>query len=66
MENTNSLGLLLSFEHLATETAELCFRPLTPVLANKMYIVWKKYQVFTPIAEILLKALQKNFAKPAI
>ena len=58
----SGLGLLLAFDHLSGDTSELCFRPLTPVLENKMYIVWKKYQVFTPIAEILLKALQKNFA----
>ena len=35
----------------------LCFRPLYPVLENKMYIIWKKYQVFTPIAELLIQAL---------
>ena len=58
----SGLGLLLAFDHLSGDTSELCFRPLTPVLENKMYIVWKKYQVFTPIAEILIKALQKNFA----
>ena len=58
----SGLGLLLAFEHLSEDTSDLCFRPLTPVLENKMYIVWKKYQVFTPIAEVLLKALQKNFA----
>ena len=58
----SGLGLLLAFDHLSGDTSELCFRPLTPVLENKMYIVWKKYQVFTPIAEVLCKALQKNFS----
>ena len=62
----SGLGLLLTFEHLATDTEELCFRPLTPVLENKMYVVWKKYQVFTPIAEVLLNALQKNFTNKTI
>ncbi len=62
----SGLGLLLTFEHLAADTEELCFRPLTPVLENKMYVVWKKYQVFTPIAEVLLNALQKSFANKTI
>ena len=38
----------------------LCFRPLTPRRENKMYVVWKKYQVFTPIAEVLLTALKNR------
>ena len=42
------LGLLLSFEHLIAPNAEngLVFRPLTPKLENKMYLIWKKYQFF--------------------
>ena len=58
----SGLGLLLTFEHLSENGPELCFRPLTPRLENKMYIIWKKYQIFTPIAEVLLKALQEKFA----
>ena len=50
------LGLLLSFEHLIQPSEEngLVFRPLEPKLENKMYLIWKKYQVFTPIAQRLL------------
>ena len=58
------LGCLLTFEHLV-ETGpenELCFRPLDPVLETKMYIIWKKYQVFTPIAELLLNQLKDDLA----
>lgn len=36
----------------------LCFRPFAPRLESWMYLVWKKYQVFSPAAEIFLKALQ--------
>lgn len=52
--------LLLTFEHLADtgRDSELCFRPLEPALASKMYIIWKKYQVFTPIAELLLDEIK--------
>lgn len=50
------LGLMLSFEHLIQSSDEngLVFRPLEPKLTNKMYLIWKKYQVFTPIAQRLL------------
>lgn len=52
------LGLMLSFEHLIQPTAEngLVFRPLEPKLENRLYLIWKKYQVFTPIAQRLLDA----------
>ena len=52
--------LLLTFEHLADtgRDSELCFRPLEPALASKMFILWKKYQVFTPIAELLLDEIK--------
>lgn len=38
----------------------LCFRPFVPRMESWMYLAWKKYQVFSPAAEIFLKALQ-NF-----
>lgn len=58
------LGYLLSFEHLADTGAdsELCFRPLTPRLESKMYIIWKKYQVFTPIAQLLMEEIKDRFS----
>lgn len=50
------LGLMLAFEHLIHPGNEsgLVFRPLEPKLENKMYLIWKKYQIFTPIAQKLL------------
>ena len=56
------LGLMLAFEHLisASEQSGLAFRPLEPKLENKLYLIWKKYQVFSPIAQRLLEEfLQK-------
>lgn len=41
--------------------SDLCFRPLKPVLYSSMYIIWRKYQVFTPVAKLLLKEIQKIF-----
>lgn len=55
------LGCMLTFAHLAPVGADsgLCFRPLTPRLETEMYVIWKKYQVFTPIAEMLLAELKQ-------
>lgn len=56
------LGSLLTFDRLAdtSETSELCFRPIEPALETWMYVIWKKYQVFTPIAERLLQQLKET------
>lgn len=54
---------LLTFDKLANmgNDSELCFRPLTPKLETKMYLIWKKYQVFSPIAERLLGEIKRKF-----
>lgn len=59
------LGYMLTFEHLADTGADsaLCFRPLEPPLETKMYITWKKYQIFTPIAERLLEMFKSDIVK---
>ena len=56
------LGYLLSFDKLSDtgSDSELCFRPLTPPLETKMYVIWKKYQVFSPIAARLLEAMKEG------
>lgn len=57
------LGYLLTFEHLidTSPNSGLKFRPLTPRLETKLYLIWKKYQVFTPIAEKMLERLRERF-----
>lgn len=57
------LGGMLTLDRLVNtgDDSNLCFRPLSPRLETKMYIIWKKYQVFTPIAELLLDELKKRF-----
>ena len=57
------LGGMLTFDRLVNtdNDSNLCFRPLSPRLETKMYIIWKKYQVFTPIAELLLDELKKRY-----
>lgn len=56
------MGYLLTFDKLADtgERSELCFRPLAPRLETKLYFIWKKYQVFTPVAELLLEKMKEK------
>ena len=58
-------GYALGFENLiytGTESA-LCFRPLSPVVPSPLYIIWKKYQVFTPAANLLIQEAKSLFKK---
>lgn len=54
------LGYLLTFAHLVDTSpgSGLVFRPLTPRLETEMYLVWKRYQVFTPVAEQFLSLVR--------
>ena len=57
------LGYAICFDKLVNVSGDsnLCFRPLEPMMKAHMSIIWKKYQVFTPIAELLLDELKKRF-----
>ena len=57
------LGYLLTFRHLIDTSAAsgLTFRPLSPTLETRLYLIWKKYQVFSPIAERFLQKLRGSF-----
>ena len=57
------LGYLLTFDKLVNTSpgSGLTFRPLTPRLATRLYLVWKKYQTFSPIAERFLEQIRTVF-----
>ncbi len=57
------LGILLTLNNLIDTSPEsgLVFRPLSPRLEIKMYLIWNKYQSFTPIAERFLQQIQASF-----
>ena len=58
------LGYLLTFDRLldTTDGSGLVFRPLSPKLETKLYLVWKKHQPLTPIAERFLKQVGRSFS----
>lgn len=57
------VGYAVTLDKIAntTESSSLCFRPLEPRLESGLNIVWKKYQVFSPAAELFLERLRERF-----
>lgn len=58
------IGYAVTLDNLAntSATSDLCFRPLSPRLESGLNVVWKKYQVFSPAAEIFLQRLRDAFS----
>ena len=57
------LGYLLTFDRLVdtSPSSGLVFRPLMPRLETKLFLIWKRYQTFSPIAERFLRQIQSTF-----
>lgn len=57
------LGYQLSFRHLVdvSKNSGLVFRPLSPRLETKLYLIWNRSQTFTPIAERFLDQIKASF-----
>ena len=57
------MGCALALDHLvgAMDLRGLCFRPLEPRLEVGLSLVWKKYQIFSPAAEVFLREIQRAF-----
>ncbi|MDO4976977.1 MAG: LysR family transcriptional regulator [Eubacteriales bacterium] len=64
---SEGLGVLLAFDKIIDTSldSDLTFRPLTPTLENKMYLVWKKFHIFSPIAEKFMMQMQESFLDPS-
>lgn len=58
------MGYALSLDKLVNtgENSVFCFRPLEPAFKADLFIVWKKYQIFSKASGIFLERLQKALA----
>ena len=58
----NDLGYPLGFDHILNtdDNSDLCFIPLEPKLNSPMHVIWRKYQVFTPAAQLFLDELKSK------
>ncbi|HJE83141.1 LysR family transcriptional regulator [Megasphaera stantonii] len=59
------IGYAVTLDKLAhtSEDSSLCFRPLMPLLESGMNVIWKKYQVFSPAAELFLERMNEAFGR---
>ena len=57
------LGYQLTLAGLVDTSSEsgLVFRPLFPTLETKLFLIWNRYQTFTPIAERFLSRVRDSF-----
>lgn len=55
-------GYVIALDKLINTTGEsnLCFKPLYPTLEAELYIVWKRYQVFSRASNEFLRQLQSE------
>ena len=54
------VGYAITIDKLADTGPDspLCFRPLSPRLESGLDLIWKKYQVFSPAAQLFLERLE--------
>lgn len=54
------LGYAITLDKLVNTTGDssLCFIPLAPAMKIDMYIMWKKYQIFSKASEVFLEELE--------
>lgn len=59
------MGYALGFEGIVSTGGEsgLRFLPLEPELASPLYVIWRRYQKFTPVFELVLGELMQRFGE---
>ena len=55
-------GYAICFDRIINTPGDskLCFRPLSPTIEIEMYMIWKRYQVFSKAAEKFLLMIQER------
>lgn len=56
------VGAVITFNNLVNTSGDrnICFIPFEPQLESSLYIIWKKYQIFSVAADIFLKSVQTH------
>ena len=56
------MGYVLCLDRIINTSGDspLCFRPFAPSLELGVYMVWKKYQVFSKAAEKFLNVMREE------
>ena len=43
--------------------SDLVFKPLAGISQTEMFVIWRKYQIFTPIAQLLIQELKSRLGQ---
>ena len=60
----SGIGYAITYDKLNStgEDSDLAFRRLSGVPESEMYVIWRKYQTFTPAVRLVLDELRKRFS----
>ena len=58
----DGLGYAICFDKLINTTGDspLCMRPLVPSMKSAGYLIWKKYQVFSPAVQMFIDRVRET------
>ncbi len=56
----DGLGYAICFDKLINTSGDspLCLRPIIPPIKNAGYLIWKKYQIFTPAVQMFIDRIR--------
>ncbi len=59
----DGLGYAICFDKLINTTGDspLCLRPIVPQIKNAGYLIWKKYQIFSPVVQMFIDEIRGRF-----
>ena len=58
----DGLGYAICFDRLINTTGDspLCMRPIVPAMKSTGYLIWKKYQVFSPAVQMFIDRVRED------
>ena len=58
----DGLGYAICFDKLINTTGDspLCMRPIVPAMKSTGYLIWKKYQVFSPAVQMFIDRVRES------
>ena len=59
------VGYAITLDKLVNTTGDsnLCFIPLSPKMTVDMYLMWKKFQIFSKASDTFLEKIEKELQK---
>ena len=64
----DGLGYAICFDKLINTTgnSHLCMRPIVPQMKTAGYLIWKKYQIFSPAVQMFIERIRSSLSDYAL